>query len=192
MIPFATKLLMSGQLKFDQGQITIFDQRVLIFPMSMVEIMMEKAIKDEEFARSIYDAAKRSVIEFSEKVCKRLNITKEKEFLDILFKLTEMNGYGQIVPTKIDYESKTGVLQLKGLPSKSLFGKFGGVKTADIYWCGLVAGGLSHVFEADVDAIETRCVIDGKDSCEIVAGKPEFLQKHLDENGLPKPCYLKP
>lgn len=191
MIPFVTKLLMSGELKFDQGQITIFDQRVLIFPMSMVEIMIEKSLKDDEFARSIYDAAKRSVAEFSENVCRRLNIKKEKDFLDILFKLTEMNGYGQIVPVKVDYENKIGVLHLRGLPSKVLSGKFTGVRTADVYWCGLVAGGMSHVFETDVDAVETRCVSDGKDSCEIIAGRPADLKKHLDENKLPLPGYIK-
>lgn len=191
MIPFVTKLLMSGQLKFEEGQITIFDQRVLIFPMSMVEIMIEKSVKDEEFARSIYDAAKKSVIEFSESVCKRLNITKEKDFLDILFKLTEMNGYGQITPVKIDYEKKVGILHLRGLPSKAIAGKFAGVRTADVYWCGLVAGGMSHVFGTDVDAIETRCVSDGKDSCEIVSGKPSDLQRYLEDNGLPKPSYIK-
>lgn len=191
MLQFATKLLMSGQLKFEEGQITIFDQRVLIFPMAMVKLIIEKCIKDKKFATSIYESAKQAVVDFSKDVGKRLNIKDQKGMLDILFKLTEMNGYGQIQPIKIDYDKKFGILHLRGLPSKSLNGKFKDVRTADVYWCGLVAGGMTYVLGTDVDAVETRCVIDGKESCEIVAGKRDYLLKTLKENKLSVPSYLK-
>lgn len=189
-MPFVTKLLMSGQLKFEQGQLSIFDYRVLIFPMEMVSLIIEKSLHDKKFSAEIYDASKKAVLGFTKDVSKRLNIKNKKEILEMLFKLTEMNGYGQITPVKIDYENNLGILQLRGLPSKSLLGRFKGVKTADVYWCGLVAGGLSFVFGTDVDAVETRCVISGKDSCEIVAAKKETLDKYLKENKLPRPSYL--
>lgn len=191
MIPFVTKLLMSGQLKFEEGQMSIFGQRVLIFPLDMVKIFIEKSIEDESFSASIYDAAKKAVVSFCTNVSKKLNITKDEDMLDVLFKLTEMNGYGKIIPKKIDYENKFAVLELHGMPSQVLFGKYKDVKTADVYWCGLVAGGLSFVFRTNVDAVETRCVIAGKDSCEIVGGKMDYLEKELRENKIPRPSYLK-
>lgn len=190
MIPFVTKLLMSGQLKFEKGQMSIFGQRVLIFPLEMVKIIMKESINDPKFATSIYKAAKESVMAFSNDVSDRLNIHKEKEMLDILFKLTEMNGYGTINPIKIDYENKTAILHLEGLPSKTLLGKVKNAQAGDVYWCGLVAGGMSYVFKEDVEAVETSCVITGKESCEIMAGNKKFLEGKLKESGMPKPPYL--
>jgi predicted hydrocarbon binding protein len=190
MLQFVTKLLMSQQLKFEKGIMTIFGERVLIFPLDMVKLVIEKSLKDEKFANSIYDAAKESVIAFSGKVSNRLNIKKPKDMLDMLINLTEMNGYGEIQPVKIDYDTNFAVFHLRGLPSESLFGKVKGAKTADVYWAGLVAGGLTYVFGKDIDCAETRCAINGKQSCEIIGAEKKQLLKYLKENKIEKPSYL--
>jgi predicted hydrocarbon binding protein len=190
MLPFVTKLLMAQQLKFEKGTMQIFEQRVLIFPLDMVNIIIEKSLKDRAFANSIYDAARESVGGFCKKVSKRLNIKKPKDMLDILMNLTEMNGYGQIQPIKVDYDNKFAVFHLRGLPSQTLFGKVRGAKTADVYWAGLVAGGMSYVFKDDIHCAETMCAITGKESCEIVAAKKPDLIKYLKENKIERPSYV--
>lgn len=191
MLPYVSKLLIARQLKFEKGQMSIFGERVLIFPIDMVKIIIEKSIKDKAFATSIYDAAKQSVRSFCQNVNSRLGIKKPKDMLDILLNLTEMNGYGQIEPIKVDYENKFATFHLHGLPSQALFGKVKNVKTVDVYWCGLVAGGMTFVFNTDVDCVETRCVVTGKESCEVVAAKKDRLIRHLKENKLLTPLYLK-
>ena len=180
MLPFVAKLLMGGQLNFGKGNLLIFGERVLIIPLDLILILIEKSLKDKKLAQQIYESSKNSVLAFCQSIQKRLNIN-QKETLDILINLTEMNGYGEIIPIKIDYQNKTAVFHLKGLPSRAFFGKMkvSDYTTVDVYWCGLVAGGISFVFSDDIDCIETRCVVSGKESCEVVAAKKEFLKKNF-------------
>jgi len=37
---------------------------------------------------------------------------------------------------------------------------------------------MSFVFNDDIDCVETRCVANGKESCEVVAAKADFLKKN--------------
>ena len=178
MLPFVTKLLMSGQLKFEKGKLSIFDQRVLIVPLELILILIRESLKDKKLAHYVYESSKESVIDFCKSIQKKLNLSN-KDTLDVLLGLTEMNGYGEITPIKIDYDKKLAIFHLKGLPSKAFFGKMRvNENTAvDIYWCGLVAGGMSFVFSDDINCLETRCVITGKETCEVVAAKKELLKK---------------
>lgn len=178
MLPFVTKLLMGGQLKFEKGNLSIFDQRVLIVPLELILILVKASMKDKKLSKYVYESSKQSVIGFCKNIEKKLKITK-KEVLNILISLTEMNGYGEILPIKIDYDNKIAIFHLKGLPSKAFFGKTRVTSntTVDVYWCGLVAGGISFVFSDDIECIETRCVISGKESCEVIAAEKERLNK---------------
>jgi len=179
MLPFVAKLLMSGQLNFEKGNLSIFGERVLIIPLELILILVRESLKDKKLAKYVYESSKQSVIGFCTDIQKRLKVT-QKETLDILINLTEMNGYGEITPIKVDYKNKVAIYHLKDLPSKAFFGKMKVNKstTVDVYWCGLVAGGMSFVFSEDIDCIETRCIITGKVSCEIVAARKEFLKKN--------------
>lgn len=178
MLPFVTKLLMGGQLRFDKGNLSIFDQRVLIVPLELILILVRESMKDRKLAKYVYESSKESVIGFCKNIEKKLG-TSKKEVLDILMNLTEMNGYGEIIPIKIDYDKKVAIFHLRGLPSKAFFGKIKVTSntTVDVYWCGLVAGGISFVFGTDIDCIETRCIISGKDTCEVVAASKTNLNK---------------
>ncbi len=179
MLPFVTKLLVGGQLKFEKGNLSIFGERVLIIPLELVLILVKESMKDKKLAKSVYESSKQSVIKFCESIQKRLKISN-KEVLEILISLTEMNGYGEITPIKIDYIEKNAVFHLKGLPSIAFFGNMDNVTdttTVDVYWCGLVAGGMSFVFSEDIDCLETRCIVSGKETCEVIAGQKVALKK---------------
>ena len=142
MLPFVAKLLMGGQLSFEKGNLSIFGERVLIIPLDLILILVKESLKDKKLAKYVYESSKQSVINFCTNIQKKLKLS-QKETLDILINLTEMNGYGEITPVKVDYESKRAIYHLKGLPSKAFFGKMkvGQNMTIDVYWCGLVAGG---------------------------------------------------
>jgi hypothetical protein len=182
MLPFVAKLLMGGQLSFEKGNLSIFGERVLIIPLELILILVRESLEDKKLAKYIYESSKQSVISFCNDIQKKLKVS-QKETLDILINLTEMNGYGEITPIKVGYKEKVAIYHLKGLPSKAFFGKIK-VKentTVDVYWCGLVAGGMSFVFNDDIDCLETRCIISGKDTCEVIAAKKPYLKKNYPD-----------
>ena len=179
MLPFVSKLLFSKQIAFEKGKMTIFDQRVLIFPAEFLALMTEKCTKDKKFEKEIYNAMKTSVFQFCKSLNERRNVPR-KEMSNILINLSEMNGYGELQLIKLDYEKKLAIFHMRGLPSELLKGKVKGKKTVDNYWAGMIAGGASFIFnDKSVEAVETRCVITGKESCEFVAGTPKFLKTYL-------------
>lgn len=179
MLPFVSKLLLSRQLSFERGELSIFGQRIIIVPIELIEMLIIESAKDPDFEKAIYNAMKESVRTFCEELNKKNNI-QQKEMLDVLGKLTEMNGYGEYRLIKVDYDKKFAVVHMRGLPSQALRGdkRVKGKKSADSYWAGMLAGGGCFVFGEDVDAVETRCVISGKDSCEFVLGTKKSIKEH--------------
>jgi predicted hydrocarbon binding protein len=166
VVSFVDKLLLSRQLRFEEGKLTIFDQRVLIVPVELILLLIEKSVVDRKFEQLIYDVMKKSVYNFCKSLAQRRSV-KPKEMVQILINLAEMNGYGKLELIKLDYKTKEAVFHMRHLPSE-LISKRAKTRVVDRYWAGMLAGGASWIFGKDVDAIETRCVADGKESCEFV------------------------
>ncbi len=170
MVSFVDKLLIGRELKFEEGSLTIFDQRVLIVPVELILLLIEKSVADEKFEQSIYDVMKKSVYSFCQTLGTRRGI-EPKKMVDLLINLAEMNGYGKLQLIKLDYDKKEAVFHMRHLPSEALLEKELSKRIVDRYWAGMLAGGASWIFGEDVNATETRCVADGKESCEFVVGE---------------------
>jgi len=148
-------------------------------PVELILLLIRKSGNDKKFEHSIYDVMKESVYRFCKTLARRRDV-KAKEMVQILVNLAEMNGYGKLKLIKLDYEKKQAIFHMRHLPSELLTSKkgFGNLKVVDMYWAGMLAGGASWIFREDVNAIETRCVIDGKESCEfIVTASTSSLEK---------------
>ncbi|MBI2938358.1 MAG: hypothetical protein HYY22_09135 [Thaumarchaeota archaeon] len=170
MVSFVDKLLLGRELKFEEGRLSIFDQRVLIVPVELILLLIEKSVADEKFEQAIYDVMKKSVYGFCQTLAKRRGI-EPKKMVDLLINLAEMNGYGKLQLINLDYDKKQAIFHMRSLPSEALLEKKLGKRIVDRYWAGMLAGGASWIFGEDVDAVETRCVADGKESCEFVVRK---------------------
>lgn len=138
-------------------------------PVELILLLIEKSVVDEKFERAIYDVMKKSVYNFCQTLGKRRGI-EPKKMVDLLTNRAEMNGYGKLQLISLDYDKKQAVFHMRSLPSEALFGKELGKRIVDRYWAGMLTGGASWIFGEDVDATETRCVADGKKSCEFVVG----------------------
>lgn len=176
IFPFVSKLLLSGQLSFEPGKITVFGHRIMIFPADLILAVNRMCEKDAKFRKDLYDAMKKAVYDFAVDINRREHI-KQRDMGAFLTNLTEMNGYGKIQIPRLDFKKKIAVFQMRGLPSEQLIGK---VKrgTIDYYWAGMLAGGSCFVFDDEgIDCVETNCVINGAPYCEFVAGKKDALKK---------------
>ncbi len=177
MLPFVSKLLIAKQLSFDKGKLKIFGKRVVIIPIELFEMIIKLSMKNKKFEKDLYNAMENSVHQFCIDLNKKQPLKKE-DMLEILMNLTEMNGYGEIKIVKIDYEKKFAIFNFKGLPSETLVFEKLDSKTVDNYWGGMLAGGMSYIFGEEVDAIETLCIVTGKQFCEFVVGSRKFLNEY--------------
>jgi predicted hydrocarbon binding protein len=178
MLPEVSKLLLSGQLNFERGKMSIFGERILIVPIGVIHEIILQSANDKKFEKSIYEAMKKSVYDFCAEMYKK-SFMQPKEMLQMLGTLAEMNGYGQFNLVNLDFDNKRAVVNMHGLPSKDLIGhkKMKGKKVADIWWAGMMAGGGSYIFGEDIECIETICAISGKEWCEFVMGRKKDIQK---------------
>lgn len=174
---FAKKLMFARELKMGEGRLEIMHQRVIMMPVQFFETMIKMSLKNKKFEKEIYKSLKKSVYEFSKELDKRFTV-KGLKFTELLTLLTEMNGYGKVTPTKIDYKNKIAVFHLEDLPSGSLKGKMKGL--GDVYWGGIMAGGASYALDANLDCIETKCVLQGNKYCEFVIAPKEVLLKKFN------------
>lgn len=171
---FAKKLMLARELKMGEGRLEILHQRVIIMPIQFFTALIESSLNNKEFEKDIYKQLKLSVKAFCKKVDKKFRL-RGKKLEETLVNLTELNGYGHIKIIKDDPKNKIAVLHLTDLPSIYLKGKLRGM--GDVYWAGILAGGISYVYNADVDCIETKCILNGEPFCEFVAAEKRILRE---------------
>ena len=80
MLPFVAKLLMSGQLSFENSKLSIFGERVLIIPLELILILVRESLKNEKLAKYVYDSAKQSVIGFCNNIQKKIKNRPERNY----------------------------------------------------------------------------------------------------------------
>lgn len=178
MFEFARKLMLSRKLKMERGELELLDQEVLIIPKNLLRRIIEVYAEQPGLERDIYRIMKESVREFSAEIDSDHSFTP-RELLDTLLKLTELNGYGNIEVVNYNPEDKMVSFMIKNLPSERMRDQYS--FKADTYWAGMLAGGVSYIFQADIDAVETQCVVEGENQCEFLAAPPDVLrEKHPD------------
>jgi len=171
---FAKKLALARELKIGAGRLEILRQRVIIVPVQLFESMIVRSQNDPEYARGLYLDLKKAVSEFALSLDRKYKVRGSK-LADVLVKLTEMNGYGKAEVIKDDRKNRIAIFRVNDLPSVNLKGKVKG--HADIYWSGVLAGGVSAVYGEDMDCVETKCQLNGSGFCEFLVAKKSLLKK---------------
>jgi len=169
---FAKKLMFARELKMGEGRIEILHQRVIIIPSQYFNAIIETSLNDKSFESKVYEHLKSAVYTFCKELDKKFKL-RGKKLEETLVNLTEMNGYGKLKIIKDDPQNKVAILHISDLPSIQVKGKVKGF--GDMYWAGILAGGISYVYGTDVDCIETKCILKNSPFCEFVAAKKENL-----------------
>lgn len=182
MFEFAKKMLVLKQLSIEKGKIELLGQRVIIIPIRLIILLIDLYSVDKNLEKKIYFIMRDSVRDYC-LVAKDKFKFKPESLLSMLLDLTRLNGYGDINLEKISYSDKRVVFKVDGLPSSFLKGtkdysKFMG----DAYWAGILAGGMSVIFDDNtVDCLELKCVLGNAPSCIFIVAQKTFLKENYKE-----------
>lgn len=170
------KLSMARQISFHDGKIILLDQRVSVVPVEFLASITKTINDSSDQVFEVYSAAKTAV---REGFAKRLGEAYDFKFRDYsqwLVDIATMSGWGRLEWADLDFDNKRGVIAVTDSPIGSkLSGQVD--SPVDHVIRGLMAGGASHSFNADVDILETECVALGDPKCKFVIQSPkEFLK----------------
>lgn len=162
-----TKLLMARQIKFEEGEIDLMKQRVVIVPNDFLIELSFESDKSIDGIKQLYQSAKRGVKEgFAKELNKSFGL-KGAEFIKWLIDISGLSGWGNHDLIRIDPEKKIGILKTMNAPvAMKLKGRVN--NPTESIWRGLLAGGASAVFNEDIDFVETKCFALGDPYCEFV------------------------
>lgn len=182
MFEFAKKMLVLKQLNIEKGKIELLGQRVVIIPIKLITLLIDLYSNNKELEKKIYAIMRESVRDYS-LVAKEKFKFKPENLLSMLMDLTRLNGYGDITLEKISYSEKKVLFKVEGLPSLYLKGsKNYGNFMADSYWAGILAGGISVIFDDNsVECIEIKCVLTNSPACLFMVAQKKFLEENYKD-----------
>lgn len=174
MFELFKKLLMAQQIKFEEGNITFLNSRVLFAPSEIFVNLIHKFKDDEKMCLEFYKASKFSLIEdFGEKVSKMYNI-KQMELAKWLTNSANIGGWGRMKFVAEDDFNKMFVIKVINGISKKIEADI----PVDHFLRGQIAGGASAAFKnIDFDCIERKCIACGDNCCEfVVKPREDFIK----------------
>ena len=172
------KLMLSRQVSFQDGRIELLGQRVVISPSDFFASYVLKINDRPELVTDVYLAAKQATRDgFATNLGKANKFTFE-DYSQWLVDLAILSGWGQIKWVEREKDKLRGVLSATDSPvALNLKGKV--KRPCDHVIRGLMAGGASSAFRANVEIIEYECEALGHDACKFVIGTPADLCKRF-------------
>jgi predicted hydrocarbon binding protein len=166
------KLLMAREIKFKEGEISLLGDRVVLIPAYSLGSMLKSASENPELGKSLYYVSKECLRNGFAKVVRSKYGLTGMRLIEWLVNVGHVAGWGSISIVKRDVspERVEFVFHVKNPP---LLGLAKSAKPVDHIFRGMIAGGESMAFDADVEAIETKCVAQGNPYCEFVAKRRE-------------------
>lgn len=173
IVEFAKHLHLLGKTRITDTGPEMLGQQVMIVPRDLFTQLIDLYRDDPELERAMYETMKETIREF----CANVDSDQEMdpaELLNTLLKLTKLNGFGHIEINDYDNEHREAVFYVRHLPSDDL--QEGEPFKGDTYWAGMLAGGMSYVFQEEVDCLETQCILEGENSCQFVVAPRDTLR----------------
>lgn len=167
-----------GKIRLTENGPEILNQEVLIVPKDLFTHLIKLYANDMTLERGIYRMMRTSVYRFCQEIDSDQDL-EPAELMQALLHLTQLNGYGHIEINDYDKEKQMATFYVRNLPSEELRGTY--TFKGDTYWAGMLAGGMSYVFQEDVNALETQCVLEGRNSCRFVVAPDNTLQQEYPD-----------
>ncbi len=160
MYGFLTKLLISKQLSFEEGEILFFKQPMCIFPIEFYKYLTISTLRDKKIMKELYLEAWKAAYVWTYNVVNTYKLQKFEERYKLTMDTVAMAGFGEYKTTDFKrgffskFEVTNNPLALELYPSK---------KPIDHLLRGINAGGGTVVHERILNCIELECAaINGK------------------------------
>ena len=162
------KLLIARQIKFEEGKITLFNQRIIMNPV-YTNAIIQKHLEKAKSTHLIYESMKELGIQWTKDLQKNYG-TKYKDVIRWGINVVTLAGWGIVEIIEDKPSEKVLVFRLKDSAiAETILKKYGKSKTpVDYSFRGMIAGTFSTLLKTDMDCIETKCIAMGHGICEFV------------------------
>ncbi|OIO25187.1 hypothetical protein AUJ14_04810 [Candidatus Micrarchaeota archaeon CG1_02_55_22] len=165
---FFKRLLMSRQLNFTEGDVTIFDMAYTMHPINY-HIHLQQALEEKFGEKSheiLYTTGKRTAEEVAAQFADKFKVTGF-DSINLWQNIIELSGTAKImsispreggnVTVQAQSTIAKNMLKLKGKQSSA---------TTDYYLQGFLAGVFSKIYSKEITCTETKCILAGDPYCE--------------------------
>jgi predicted hydrocarbon binding protein len=162
------KLLMARQIKFEEGRIVLFNQRITMNP-AYTNVMIQKELEKINSAHIIYDSMKELGKQWTRDLQKNYG-TKYKDVVKWGINVVTLAGWGTVKIMADKPSEKFLIFRLEdSAVGKTILRNYGKSKIpVDYSFRGMLAGTFSVLFNTNMDCIETKCIAMGNSICEFV------------------------
>lgn len=174
MYGFISKLLISGKLKFTEGQINLLGRPVCVVPISFYREICKKANEDPEFMRNIYLDAWEAGLKFCHTVNQHYKIKTFEDRYKLAMDVISMAGFGDYATQTFEKGKYTNYTVLRNPLAKMLHPS---EKPVDHMLRGFNAGGGTAVHLKITNSIEPECLAVNGKHCKFLNGTKEFLEQ---------------
>lgn len=161
MFNVVKKLLLSRQIKFEKGKISLFDQQIVILPVAEFSFVQD-FLESRGLENLIYYSAKETGIAWLEKMVSQYGM-KESNVIEWGCNILTLSGWGDLSLIKKDLSKHRIIFELKnatmGLHKKNK------AYSTDHLIRGYVAAFATHTYKRDMDAVEVLCLSKGDAVC---------------------------
>lgn len=165
---------MIGHLKISDGKMMLYGERKVMVPPETFDSVSEIIFNNKKLIPGFYETLRKKFRDGWVLQVKKLYGIEHQKFLELLIDTAEMGGWGKIELAKFDEKERSGTFIIYNSIATCKIKKS---EPVDHIWRGLAAGGLSSVFEEDIDMLETKCVAMGDSYCEFPFKPREEMKK---------------
>ena len=182
MSSFFEKLMLAREISFKEGRIEYLgNSRLMLLSEFFLSMYTESMIDNKEELLRLYRNCKEDMRDrFVKEITGSHGDTSRESMLGLLKQTAEFGGWGRYEYESVNEDEHRVIFRMSdGIVSSALKGKV--KKPCDHIFRGIAAGGISVMFNSDVDCIELSCTAIGDPFCKLVAGSREFLEKKFPE-----------
>ncbi|MFH0949192.1 MAG: 4-vinyl reductase [Candidatus Aenigmatarchaeota archaeon] len=172
MFTFFTKLVLSKQMKFEEGSIILYGQPIIMFPVyGMIGILKE--LEKNKYEKILYYEYKTLGKKWTTVLRNTYKIKKGEIFQTAGSNILAMAGWGIVKVADID--SKIPVIKFR-FENSSVANAYGKTDHAVCHmFRGMAAGAMCIEYGKEMDGIETKCKAMGAPYCEVVVKPSEQI-----------------
>jgi len=184
MYGLVSKLLISRNLRFEEGKIIVLDEPVCMLPLVYVKIATDLSMKHHEANRNdrsleeMYFEAWVAGYEITKNLTRIYKLNKFEERYRVTMDLVSLFGFGKY--ETFEFESKKyayfkvikNPMALEFYPSK---------KKVDVFLAGANAGGGVIVHETLINCVELECAAINGQFCKFVNCNYELFKQYTEK-----------
>lgn len=183
---FVTKLLVSGNFQFKQGEIDLLGSPMAILSMRTLKQMNDDAIRHgPESVNDLYFEGWVFGYTFTKRLADAFNLKKFEERYKVVMEIAAMIGFGDF--KTVEFYPGFAKYNVFSNPFSLQYPKGSGL--VDNLLRGMNAGGSTVVHERIMNCLEFECCAETRTRCQFISAsqenlkkmvKPEFIRTQID------------